>query len=540
MDKDLAILDQLQRIPPRKLEGLIGRRFLREVDRILGSRIEHNAESLSNVLLGLYGQDLLARRDVRSALLANVDGDELRAVAKAVRGTSFDAVADNATLLSALPWKPDSAIVSLVRSTFDIPDRYLPRADYSHPTVEPLEPVGDLPPLHSYQRNVLRTILSEVDRGLAMIVQMPTGSGKTRTVVQALLRATESRDWLENGGIVLWVAHSEELCEQAISAFRKVWLSLGERETQLVRLWSGRRVPEEQLTSSVVVTTYQTLAALCGKGGPLFQRLAENVRCIVADEAHMALAPTFEKALSSVTNGKAVLLGLTATPGRSIEAEAENRRLAALFGGNLIIPSEFKDGAVSYLRKEGVLAHVERIVVESGIQVDDAGNKSETSEVTDTILNRLATSRARNRIIVDALVTEVEAGRQTLVFTCGVEHSRLLTTALLSRGLPAAFVDSTVGGQRRRSLVRQFASGELSLLLNFGVSSTGFDAPGVQTVVITRPTASVVLYSQMVGRGLRGPKMGGRGHCRLVDVKDNFTRFGGVEAVYDVFRDYWD
>ena len=125
------------------------------------------------------------------------------------------------------------------------------------------------------------------------------------------------------------------------------------------------------------------------------------------------------------------------------------------------------------------------------------------------------------------------------MFTCGVEHSKFLTAALLAKNVSAAFVDSTVTRQRRRSLVKDFASRKLSILMNFGVLSAGFDAPGVNTVVITRPTTSVVLYSQMVGRGLRGPKMGGSAECRLIDVRGNFTRFGGVESVYDVFRDYW-
>ena len=80
---------------------------------------------------------------------------------------------------------------------------------------------------------------------------------------------------------------------------------------------------------------------------------------------------------------------------------------------------------------------------------------------------------------------------------------------------------------------------ELSILLNFGVLSTGFDAPGVDTVMITRPTSSVVLYSQMAGRGLRGPSAGGQAECTLVDVLDNLTRFGAVEIVYDAFKGYW-
>jgi len=59
------------------------------------------------------------------------------------------------------------------------------------------------------------------------------------------------------------------------------------------------------------------------------------------------------------------------------------------------------------------------------------------------------------------------------------------------------------------------------------------------TTVVARPTSSVVLYSQIIGRGLRGPKMGGAETCNLIDIKDNFLNFGGVEDVYSFFEDYW-
>lgn len=94
-------------------------------------------------------------------------------------------------------------------------------------------------------------------------------------------------------------------------------------------------------------------------------------------------------------------------------------------------------------------------------------------------------------------------------------------------------------GSRRR-IVDGFRTGEYDVLFNYGVLSTGFDAPRIKTIIITRPTASIVLYSQMIGRGLRGPKMGGSEICNLIDIKDNYTNFGGVEDVYTFFEEYWN
>ena len=69
--------------------------------------------------------------------------------------------------------------------------------------------------------------------------------------------------------------------------------------------------------------------------------------------------------------------------------------------------------------------------------------------------------------------------------------------------------------------------------------TTGFDAPNTDAVMITRPTNSPVLYSQMIGRGLRGPLIGGTEFCKMIDVRDNIGEFGDADTVYEIFEDYW-
>ena len=92
----------------------------------------------------------------------------------------------------------------------------------------------------------------------------------------------------------------------------------------------------------------------------------------------------------------------------------------------------------------------------------------------------------------------------------------------------------------RRHIVNEFKNGSISVLFNYGVLSTGFDAPNINTVMIARPTTSIVLYSQMVGRGMRGRSVGGSEKCLLIDVKDNFENFGKPQDVYNFFDDFWD
>jgi superfamily II DNA or RNA helicase len=89
-------------------------------------------------------------------------------------------------------------------------------------------------------------------------------------------------------------------------------------------------------------------------------------------------------------------------------------------------------------------------------------------------------------------------------------------------------------------VIDDFKTGTVDVLTNYGVLSTGFDVPKVDVIFIVRPTASIVLYSQMIGRGLRGPAIGGTPYCRIVDVKDNIEGYEDADAVYEYFEEYWN
>ena len=78
----------------------------------------------------------------------------------------------------------------------------------------------------------------------------------------------------------------------------------------------------------------------------------------------------------------------------------------------------------------------------------------------------------------------------------------------------------------------------MNILINYEVLTTGFDSTNIRCVFITRPTQSIVLYSQMLGRGLRGPMMGGNEECLLVDIKDNLGRYD-ADMAFSHFDAYW-
>ena len=87
-------------------------------------------------------------------------------------------------------------------------------------------------------------------------------------------------------------------------------------------------------------------------------------------------------------------------------------------------------------------------------------------------------------------------------------------------------------------MIELFKQKKIEFLFNFGVLTTGFDAPKTDCIVIVRPTTSEVLYEQIIGRGLRGPEFGGTEECDIIDFADNIFRLGSQMA-YTRFAEFW-
>jgi len=110
---------------------------------------------------------------------------------------------------------------------------------------------------------------------------------------------------------------------------------------------------------------------------------------------------------------------------------------------------------------------------------------------------------------------------------------------LICSGINAAYVDGTCDKNYRRSVISSYKNGKVQILCNFGVLTTGFDAPNTDVVVLARPTISSVLYSQMIGRAMRGPKMGGKERTHIIDIRDNFQIHGRPLDLFERFRNLW-
>lgn len=236
-------------------------------------------------------------------------------------------------------------------------------------------------------------------------------------------------------------------------------------------------------------------------------------------------------------------MGLTATPGRSVGNEAENEQLAQFFFNQIVGLEGGNEGVISMLQKRGVLAHTEYVPLKTSRSYQlNAKEKAYLAEFFDLppgLLSRLGDDDVRNVEIIRRLQEECQKGGRILFFGCSVEHSKFICAMLNFLGVRAVHLDGTTNRARRQSLIADFRSGNVQVLCNYALLSTGFDAPKTDVIFISRPTASIVLYSQMIGRGLRGPAIGGTEKCRVIDVIDNIVGFSDSNRVYNYFDGYF-
>ena len=130
--------------------------------------------------------------------------------------------------------------------------------------------------------------------------------------------------------------------------------------------------------------------------------------------------------------------------------------------------------------------------------------------------------------------------KQIILFAPSKGSAEDIAISLKFNGLKAESITSDLSEGVRKNIIDNFKKNHINIITNYGVLTTGFDAPNTNVVVIARPTKSAVLYSQMIGRGLRGPKMGGTENCLIVDVKDNVIDYPTLEQQFVYFDKYYN
>lgn len=316
----------------------------------------------------------------------------------------------------------------------------------------------------------------------AMVVQ-PTGTGKT------VLFSRVANRW--DRGNVLILAHRIELLEQAADRLAdelgyRPPIEQGERGVDRESLWQG---------GNIVIGSVQTLVNIA--------RLKKYHECpfglVIVDECHHATSPSYRKVIDTCRdyNPDCRVLGVTATPHRT-----DKTALGIVFDS---VP--FAMDMEEAIRL-GWLVDIHQEFVQLGdvdfsniaLTKNKHGERDFDRRTLETILTEETALHAMARPILDTSTD----GEQCLIFNAGVAHAHLMADVLnrYKSGSSAA-VDGKTDPEKRKQIVEDFRRGKLQYLTNYGVFTEGFDAPNVSRVIMARPTKSVSLYIQMLGRGTR-------------------------------------
>ena len=350
--------------------------------------------------------------------------------------------------------------------------------------------------LRDYQRECLMAIYNRYKAGVRrQLVCLPTGTGKT-----VIFARFPSFFRMKKRMLVL--AHRAELLNQARDKL------LAANPDLKVEIEQAERSASEDC--DVIVASVPTL----GRRGS--RRLAgidpDQFSIVVIDEAHHATAETYKRIVDYLglkkSDTQKLLVGFTATPKRSDG-----------IGLDEIFDEISFSRSIPEMMQAGYLAPVAGYRVET--DVDLAGVKTSMGDFVVGDLSDAVNIESRNALVVKAF-RELVPDRRTIVFGVDVAHARALAEAFLHYGVKAAPVTGETPPAERSQTLADFSSGEIQVVTNCMVLTEGYDEPGVDGIILARPTKSTLLYTQMIGRGTRLHP--GKTDVTVVDVVDNSSK----------------
>lgn len=406
--------------------------------------------------------------------------------------------------------------------------------------------------LESFQIRIKNKLINFFEKGkFKIIIHMPTGSGKTNTTIASLMDFDQKKNFLSDNYII-WLAHSDELCDQAKDSFENLWKLYGKQDLALIRLKDQDFNQIKNIANGIIICTYSKLhrMRLSNDGSKILEYIRTKSKFIVADEAHMIPAQTFKESIEFITKlNFTTLIGLSATPGGYYVDQTE--WLSNFFQKNRISITDDNDNKLDgddpilYLQKIEVLSKLKTHQIKTDFNFEFTEEEklkilnSIDEGLSPELIKKMGEDVERNICIYGELRSLYEKNLSTIVFACSLNHTKLLYKICILTGMKVAKIDDTTTNQIRKKIVKDFKSKEIKIIFNFGVLSTGFDAPGTDALLIARPTSSPIIYSQMIGRGLRGPRFGGKKECILIDIKDNLIGLPDEKSCFTLFNKYY-
>lgn len=345
--------------------------------------------------------------------------------------------------------------------------------------------------LRPYQSHAIANLRRALKQHRRVLCQLPTGGGKTVIAATMLGGAAgqNKRAWI--------VVHRRELVEQTSHTLERVGVDHG---------FIAAGFPP-RYRKPVTLCSVQTLAARLKR--PDFP--AEAPHLIVWDEAHHCAAGTWQQVAARYP--EALHVGLTATPER-----LDGKGLDGMFKALVPGPS------IAFLIENGFLSQYRAWTKAAP---DVSGVKLRGSDFDAA---QLAELMGRPAIMGDAVkhYLDICPGKLAVAFCCSIEHAIATRDAFRAAGVIAEELDGTARADVRRNTVRAFRKGDIHVLTSVDLFGEGFDLPELSAAILLRPTKSLGLYMQQVGRALRTAP--GKDCAYILDHAGNVARHGLPDA----------
>lgn len=349
--------------------------------------------------------------------------------------------------------------------------------------------------LKEHQKAALKALEQMRDNSETIaLLYHATGTGKTTTAVLDAKRC---------GGRVLFIAHTQELVDQATKRFRELWTN-----TTVGRYCEVIKQPR----AHVVCGSVQSVAL------HLDEFKDDEFDYLIVDEAHHAAADTYQKILSYFK--PAFTLGLTATPER-----ADDKSILEIFK-NTAHKLDIQTAV-----EIGELVPVRCIRIHTNIDLTKVRFNSVQYNIRD--LESKIYVPERNRLIVDTWMQYVR-DKRTVVFCASVKHAQQIADLFREQGIKSAAVSGSMKQSERREFQEKFVNRDIQVLCACDLLNEGWDCPEIEVLFMARPTMSKVLYTQQLGRGMRLYE--GKESLMVFDFVDNASQYNAPYSLHRLFR----
>jgi DNA repair protein RadD len=340
--------------------------------------------------------------------------------------------------------------------------------------------------LYGYQqRDVNRLRECFADGNQRVLYQAPTGSGKT-VLFAHIVAGARAR----NNRVVI-LGHRQEIVDQITDALTK----LGVKHGVIAAGYPEKPSLMVQVASVATLTRH-------------LDRLHSKTKLLIVDEAHHITANTWKEIIAAMPDVH--VLGVTATPERLDGWGLDNIFNAMVIGPTTgeLIEAGYLSNFVTYA--PATLPDLSRLRTRMG----------------DYVVSDLAAVMSKESVVQPAVDDYVRLcpGVPAIAFCVDIEHSQRVAEHFIAAGYKAAHVDGKTPKDKRRSLIHALGTGGLQILCNCGIVSEGLDVPSVVAVILLRPTQSLALYLQQVGRALRPAP--GKARALILDHTGNTVSFG--------------